>query len=122
MKAKKRVLIVEDDRFIAKVIQTALQNEGLETSIVYDGEQALKALSKSDPDLMLLDLLLPKMDGFHVLAWAKEQGKKFPIIVLTNLSDTMHRIKCKQLGCVALLTKSDMDDSALGPLVKKYLR
>ena len=87
----------------------------------HNGNEAIEALQKKVPDLMLLDLLLPGLDGFGVLQAMKEKGFGCPVIVVSNLSDKKSRDKCKALGAKEYFVKSDMDDDALWPALEKYL-
>lgn len=80
-----KILVVEDDRDLAFVIKTALENEGCAVRTASDGLQALEMAMKETPDLILLDLMLPKMDGYAVNLKLKSipQTAKVPVIVLT---------------------------------------
>ena len=81
------VLIVEDDVFLAEIYQKKFEMEGFKVSMASNGEKGLADMKKKKPDIVLLDILLPKLDGFAVLEAAKEDStiKNIPIILLTNL-------------------------------------
>lgn len=121
----KHILIVEDEKFIADLYKSNLEESGYAVSIASDGAKALTALRRRRPDILLLDLLLPGTDGFAVLEWIKEQPKhagKYPVIVITNLSQKLSHEKCTKLGATVCIVKSDIDIDDLIAIVKKSLR
>lgn len=81
------ILVVEDDKFLRELISQKLVKEGYNISQAVDGEEGLKKIKEEKPDLVLLDLILPGIDGFEVLARAKEDPEviKIPVIILSNL-------------------------------------
>lgn len=88
-KDKKKVLIIDDDFFIRDVYCEALNSNGFDTIMAVNGEDGLKKAAAENPDLILLDITMPIMDGWAVLQKLRESGeygKKVPIIILTNLS------------------------------------
>ncbi|KKU64415.1 MAG: Response regulator [Candidatus Amesbacteria bacterium GW2011_GWA1_47_16] len=91
---KKILLIIEDDLVLARMYQTLLQNHGFDAKTATDGEAGLKAALKIHPDLILLDIRMPKMDGMTVMHNLREDkwGKTAPIIILTNLDLTDERL------------------------------
>lgn len=117
----KKILIAEDDNFLQKMVTVSLQEEGFDVITANDGEQALQQLEKEKPDLMLLDILMPKLDGFAVLEKLKEQGNNVPIIVMSNLGQEEDVEKCKNLGAKDYCIKSDMEPGDLAKQVKKYM-
>ena len=111
VKAKgKKILVVEDDFFLIKVFQTKLIEEGYDVQIASDGEIAFDVLAKFTPDLILLDLVMPKKDGFEVLEDLRKiaKHKKTPVIVLTNLGQESDIERVKQFGVLDYLVKSDI--------------
>lgn len=118
----KTVLIAEDDSFLARTIAAALQDHGQESSIACNGEEAIAAMDKKQPELMLLDLLMPKVDGHAVLEHYRNKGYTFPVIILSNLSDDINRSHCLEMGAADYYIKSNIDENSLGPLVEKYLK
>src|SRR3990167_8080535 len=88
MSTKKHILLVEDDEFLAELYATKLNLEGFEVSLAADGEKGLRMIKEKKPDLVLLDIVLPKMDGFEILKKMKagKNTKDIPVILLTNLS------------------------------------
>ena len=82
-----KILIAEDDEFLLKVYRMTLEQEKFDVVIAKDGEESLKQAAKETPDLILLDILMPKKDGFDVLKELKENEdlKDIPVIILSNL-------------------------------------
>lgn len=103
---KKRILIVEDDQSLSKVLGLKLINAGFEVVIADDGAHALDQLSRTKFHLILLDLLMPGIDGWTVLEKLKGSGQK--IIVTSNLSQDEDIKKAKALGALDFLVKSDI--------------
>ena len=117
----KRILVAEDDAFLAETIQLELQEHGIRAEMARNGEQAIEQIEKALPDLLLLDLLMPKMDGYGVLSHIKEKGYLFPVVILSNLSDDLDKEKCLSLGAKNYFIKSDMDEDELWPMIQEYL-
>jgi len=86
----KKVLVVEDDKDFLWILKQGLAGKGFSVVFAEDGEQGLKMAEEEKPDLILLDILLPKMDGITVAKKIKEKGLALQIIFLTNLKDTEH--------------------------------
>ena len=87
---RKRILAVDDQRHIARLVQYHLERAGYEVELAYDGAQALEKVRESCPDLVILDVMLPKLDGFEVLRQLKEDPatENIPVIMLTAKSDS----------------------------------
>lgn len=126
---QKTILIVDDDQALAEVYRARLEIEGYNVVIKYDGEEALKWLASQEPNLIILDCLLPKFGGLGVLeAYKTENPKsKIPIIVVSGLDRPEYKQKANELGAVAYLVKSSVSISemvdqvalALLPALKK---
>jgi CheY-like chemotaxis protein len=110
---KVKVLVIEDDEFINRMYVTKLEHEGFEALSATDGEMGLQMVINNLPNLILLDLLLPKRDGLSVLAEVKRrpETKKIPVIVLTNLNQQEHVEKCFALGAAECLIKAHFTPS-----------
>ena len=108
MANKIKILLIEDDPFLLSMYATKFELQGFQIISADDGEKALKAASKEKPDIILLDVLLPKMDGFEVLAELKKNAatKDIPVILLTNLSQRDDLEKGLALGAVDYLIKA----------------
>ncbi|PIX90984.1 MAG: response regulator [Candidatus Moranbacteria bacterium CG_4_10_14_3_um_filter_44_15] len=106
--SKKKVLIVEDDNFVAEVYSTKLLEMGHEVQIAQNGEEGLVLIEKSKPDLVLLDILMPVMGGIELLEELKKkvEWKNIPIILLTNVGEKESIQKARNLGVQDYLIKS----------------
>jgi len=78
-----KILVVDDDRHIRRLYQDELSEEGYEVVVAANGEEALKLFDSENPDLVTLDILLPDMDGIHILRQMKEKRPRIPIIMST---------------------------------------
>ena len=92
----KTVLIVEDERAIVEILKFNLKREGYETLEALDGETGLLLAQTKDPDLILLDVMLPKMNGFDICAKLRDAGSTVPIIMLTAKSEDMDKLMEKR--------------------------
>jgi DNA-binding response OmpR family regulator len=99
------ILIVEDEHPVARGIQYALQQEGYQVTIAHDGEEGLQVASTQAPDLVLLDVRLPGIDGFELLRRLRAHGSKAPVLVLTARDDEVDKVIGLELGAVDYLTK-----------------
>ena len=104
----KRILIVEDEKPIARALELKLDHSGYDAVAVNGGQAALDLLEKEKFQLILLDLIMPGVDGFAVMQALKERGSTTPIIVLTNLNQPEDIQKSKNLGAIDFLIKSDV--------------
>ena len=102
---KERILIVEDDRSIAKLVKFNLEKAGYEGTIASTGEKALEALNDQPVDLIILDIMLPGMDGFGICRAIKEKLKNIPIIMLTAKGEEVDRIVGLELGADDYIVK-----------------
>src|SRR5438067_5593225 len=101
-----RVLIVDDDPRLVMAMTDALVAEGYETKAAHNGEAAIRQLAAFAPDVMLLDMEMPKMDGFDVLRWLKANSIRVPVVIASNNDE----VRAKDLGAVAKLPKPfDLD-------------
>jgi len=107
----KTILIVEDEPILQKTLTMALEQEGYEIKSALDGEIGLNMAKTIKPDLILLDLILPKMDGFEILDELKkdETSKEIPIIILTNLESSQDIERALGLGAKTYLVKANYD-------------
>ncbi len=123
MEKKTKILIVEDDEFLANIYQTKFEIEGFKVILAPDGEIALKLAKSKLPEIILLDILLPKLDGFAVLRELKKQAetKNIPIILLTNLGQKEDVQKGLNLGAVDYLIKAHFKPSETVDKVRKVL-
>ena len=105
---KPHVLIIEDDGFLASIYAQKLEVEGFDVSFATNGEDGLKLAQKDKPDLVLLDLLMPKMNGFEVLEAMKADASlaPIPVLVLTNLGQREDVERCIKLGAAGYVIKA----------------
>lgn len=101
----KTVLIVEDERAIVEIIKFNLQREGYETMEAMDGETGLHLAQTADPDLVLLDVMLPKMNGFDVCAGLRQSGSAVPVIMLTAREEESDKVFGLEAGADDYMTK-----------------
>lgn len=104
---KEKILVVEDDRNISKLIKYNLEKDGYEVIASITGEEALEILQKQPIDLIILDIMLPKMDGFEVTRFIKQDGnlKNIPIIILTAKNQEIDRVVGLELGADDYIVK-----------------
>ena len=114
----KNILFIEDESALQRTIGDILKSKDYRVIKALDGESGLRSAKEERPDLILLDLILPKMDGFKVLKGLKasEETKNIPVIILTNLEETEDIQKALELGATTYLVKSSY---TLEEVVKK---
>lgn len=117
----KRILIVEDEKPMANALSLKLQSAGFKTHIANDGEAALTAIKEGRFDLIILDLVMPKKDGFAVLEELGKMNITTPVLVASNLGQEEDKQKAKQLGASDYFIKSDTTLAAIIEQVKKVL-
>jgi len=110
-KIMKKILFIEDEPTLQKAIGQFLEQEGYQVTSALDGELGLEMAKKDKPDLILLDIVLPKKDGFEVLKELKENEitKDIPVIVLTNLENDADVEKAISLGATTYLVKANYE-------------
>ena len=115
------ILIVEDDIFLADLYRTKFELEGFKVVVAYDGEKGLEMARKNKPDVILLDLVLPKMSGFTILENLRSTAefKDCPIILLTNLSQKSDVEKGIKMGASDYLIKAHFMPSEVVDKIKK---
>jgi CheY-like chemotaxis protein len=107
MPNKKRVLLAEDEKSLSKAMQLKLTHGGFEVVAVANGEEVLAALEKGEFNLIVMDLIMPKMDGFATLQALKDKGNTTPIVVTSNLGQEEDIKRAKSLGAIEYLVKSN---------------
>ncbi len=120
-KAKKKILIIEDEKSMARALELKLTFSGFEAVIAGNGEEGLILLEKEAFALILLDLIMPKMDGFAFLEALKEKKIKTPVFVLTNLSQDEDEKRAKALGAKEFLIKSNTTIATIVEKVTQFL-
>lgn len=117
----KKILIAEDEKPMAMALVLKLNKSGFEAKAVFNGEEAIDILTKEKFDLIVLDLIMPKVDGFQVLAKLKEIGSQAPVIVSSNLSQEEDFNRAKELGAVDFFVKSDTSINEVVEHIQKAL-
>lgn len=103
----KSILIVEDEKAIAKALELKLSRTGFDVKVAHDGLQAVARYKEGPLDLILLDLIIPELDGFGVLEELQKLNNKTPIIVLSNLSQGEDKERTTKLGAQGYYVKAD---------------
>lgn len=118
-----KIVFIEDETTLQKMLSAALKEVGYSVVAASDGEAGLAAVRAEKPDLVLLDLILPKMDGFTVLSEIKkdEATLKIPVIVLTNLESAENVEKVVALGATTYLVKANYDLPDIVAKIKEVL-
>ena len=118
-----RILLAEDDRILRKAGETALRNRGYEVVAAVDGEDALAKAREAPPDLVLLDVMMPKLHGFDVLRGLKGDPRlrDIPVIMLTNLEQPSDIKRAADGGAYGYLVKSNLDLEHLAVKVAEAL-
>jgi len=120
--ATQRILLAEDDRFLRKAAETVLKRHGYTVIAAADGEEALKLARAEPPDLMLLDLIMPKLQGFDVLQALKAspETQGIPVIVLSNLGQDSDVQLARERGAIDYFVKSNISLEALVERVNTF--
>jgi len=121
MNDKIKILIAEDEKGIAWTLNLKLIHEGFETKVVSNGKDAVESLNNEKFDLLVLDLMMPELDGFGVLTEIKSKGIKIPVIVSSSLSQQEDILRVKELGAVDFFIKSDMSVAEIVEKIKNYI-
>lgn len=123
-KSTAHVLLVEDDEFLSGIYQKKFEMEGFKISTADNGEKGLAEAKKKKPDIILLDILLPKLDGFAVLEQLKADSvmKNIPVVLLTNLGQKDDVQKGLDAGAVDYLIKAHFKPSEIVEKVRKVLK
>jgi len=120
----KTILIIEDDKFLRELIVRKLNDEDFEVSEAVDGEEGIKKVIEEKPDLVLLDLILPGIDGFEVLARMKKESalSLIPVIILSNLGQKDDVEKGIKMGAVDYLIKAHFTPGEIIEKIKVALK
>lgn len=120
----KNILIVEDDRFLRELIARKLVKEDFNISEAIDGEEGIKKIKEEKPDLVLLDLILPGIDGFEVMSKMREDPSitRIPVIILSNLGQREDVERGLKLGAVDYLIKAHFTPGEIIEKIKLILK
>ena len=121
----KKIALIEDDASIREMYKMKLEMEGYNIVCADDGEKALEVIKKENPDLILLDILMPKKDGFEVLKELKNSQdsgvKSIPVVMLTNLSNREDIAEAEKLGATDYLVKAKITPSEVADKVGSFV-
>ncbi|MCD6148114.1 response regulator [bacterium] len=120
----KKILIIEDDKFLRELIAKKLAKDGYEVSEAVDGEEGVKKTKETKPDLILLDLILPEMDGFEVLSKIKEDpaSSLIPVIILSNLGQKEDIEKGLKMGATDYLIKAHFTPGEIVEKIRNIIK
>lgn len=104
----KKILIAEDEKDLLSLLSESFKQEGFDVIQASDGQEGLELSQKEKPDLMLVDILMPKLDGITMVQKIRESKTKTPVIFLTNFGDPEHISKAIEVGNSDYIVKSDM--------------
>ncbi len=119
---KPDILIGEDDAVLRSLYEKKFTLEGMAVRTAEDGEQAIRMLQEKAPDILLLDIHMPKADGFQVLKEFPKATRTFPVIMLTNFDQSEFKLRAMELGADDYFVKKDMTMRTLLEMVKRLLK
>ena len=119
----KKILLVEDEELMVDLLRRKLSQEGYEVLIARNGEEGFKIIQEQSPDLILLDIIMPKMGGFEVMEkMVKDKSlRKIPVIVISNSGQPVEIDKAQKLGAKDWLVKTEFDLKEVVEKVKKQI-
>jgi DNA-binding response OmpR family regulator len=115
-----KILLAEDEEFIASIYKLNFEKKGAEVRVAHNGLQVLEILKDFSPNVILLDAMMPEMDGFETLKKISEKKYPFPVVMLTNLSQEIDKQKFDALGARDYIVKSDIDIESLWSRIQPY--
>ena len=119
----KKILIIEDEEIMLGLLQKKLTKEGYEISVARDGEEGIRVMRKVKPDLILLDIIMPKMGGFEVMEEMNKNKelKKIPVIIISNSGQPVELDRAQNLGAKDWLIKTEFDPQEVIDKVVKQI-
>ncbi|MDO8686638.1 MAG: response regulator [Candidatus Berkelbacteria bacterium] len=119
-----KLLLIEDDVTLVKMYERKFKSDNFEVEIAYDGEEGIIKATKNPPDLIVLDIMLPKMDGLQVFKKLRSQPQTFktPVLLLTNFDQEDAVFECFKLGAVDYLIKSDVTPQQVVERIENLLK
>ncbi len=120
---RKKIAIIEDEQSLLWALCDQLSSDKYEILTALDGKFGLEMVKKQKPDLILLDIILPKLDGFSVLRALKKdpKTKKIPVVILSNLAQDIDKEKGIKLGAEKYLVKTEIEIGDLPKIIKRYI-
>ncbi len=120
-KGKNKILVIEDEKTLMHLISSKLEKDGYQVIRAFDGEEGFKKIKSDKPDLVLLDIIMPKMNGYEVLEKIKAEGLQVPVIIISNSGQPVEIEKTKEMGAVDYLIKTQFEPAEVLQKVKNYL-
>jgi len=119
-----KILLIEDDKFFQKFYSTKLQESNVEVEVAGDGEEGLAKMRSFCPNLVLLDLIMPKVDGFAVLTTRSqdENLKKIPVIIFSTLGQEKDIQKAQELGANGYINKGSFDFNSMVATINQVMK
>ena len=119
-----KILVVEDDKFLSSALRVKLEKSGFEVKTALDGQEGIEALAVFTPDIILLDLIMPRKDGFAVLEYLKSNDafKKIPVIIISNLGQKDDIDRGMRLGARDYFIKSEIPLAEVVVKIKTLLK
>jgi len=119
----KRILLIEDEEIIVDLLQKKLEKEGYEVTVTVDGEMGIEKMKEIRPNLVLLDIVMPKMGGFEVMEKMREDDilKNIPVIIISNSGQPVELDRAKELGARDWLIKAEFDPQEVVDKVVKQI-
>ncbi len=120
---QKHILIADDDQLFVDILRSGFEkhSEGLTISAVENGEHTIVMLQERKPDMLILDLRMPNMNGYAVLEYMKVNHNTVPVIVVTYYQDDLHKKKAEEFGVKAYLVKSEWKIEGIVSEITRYL-
>jgi len=122
-KDMEKILLIEDEELIIRLLSKKLAAIGYDVSLAMNGEEGLEKIKQVVPDLILLDIVMPRMGGFEVMAEMKKDEKiaNIPVIIISNSGQPLELEKAKELGAVDWLVKTEFDPKEVAEKIQKYI-
>ncbi len=123
IKGMEKILLIEDEELIIRLLSKKLAAIGYDVSLAMDGQEGLEKIKQIAPDLILLDIVMPRMGGFEVMAEMKKDEKiaNIPVIIISNSGQPLELERAKELGAVDWLVKTEFDPKEVAEKIQKYI-
>ncbi len=120
---KKKILLIEDEELIVSLLQRKLEMEGYEVFVARDGMEGIEIMKKTKPDLVLLDIIMPRMGGFKVMETMIKDNelRSIPVIIISNSGQPVELDRARKLGAKDWLIKTEFDPREVISKVKKQI-
>jgi two-component system alkaline phosphatase synthesis response regulator PhoP len=119
----KKILLIEDEELIIKLLSKKLAAIGYDVALAMNGQEGIEKMRQNIPDLVLLDIVMPRMGGFEVMAEMKKDEKlaKIPVIIISNSGQPLELERAKELGAADWLVKTEFDPKEVADKIQKYI-